>query len=146
VLRKEVIMVRNWDPFALVPRRMWQWPTLVDEDWVTDNEGMSVYETDEEVVVKAHVSGVPADKVDVSVEGGTITIKAEYKESEEEKKKKKVVYRESKEARYLYTASLPSPVKANQASADVKDGVVTVSLPKKEEARPQKIMVKTQEK
>lgn len=134
----------RWDP--ILPRGFARWPSVLDEDWSTDQEGLTVFETDNDVVVKAQVAGVPADKVDVSVEGGTVTIKAEYKETEEEKKQKKVVYRQAREARYLYTASLPSPVKAQAARADVKNGVVTVTLPKKEEAKPQKIQVKAKEK
>lgn len=136
------------DPFALFPRWTWRWPTLWEEEewWPEEREGLTVYETDDEVVVKAIVAGVPADKVDVSIEGGTLTIKAEYEETEEEKKKKKVVYRQARKARYLYTTSMPCPVKADKAEAVVEDGVVTVTVPKEEVAKPKKIKVKAKSK
>ena len=52
---------------------------------------LRVYETDNNVIVEANVAGVPEDNIDVSVEGGTVTIKAEYQETDETKKRKKVV-------------------------------------------------------
>lgn len=107
---------------------------------------LTVYETDDDVIVKANVAGVPADKVDVSIEGGTVTVKAEHEESEEEKKRKKVVYREARKARYLYTTSIPCPVKADKAEAVVQDGVVTVTVPKEEMAKPKKIKAKAKSK
>jgi len=121
---------------------MWQIPTVFDNDWVeTLDQGLSVYETDDNVVIEANVAGVPEENIDVSVEGGTITIKAEYTETEEEKNKKKIVYRRAREARYLYTASLPTAVDANKAKAEVKNGVLCLTFPKKEEAKPKKITV-----
>jgi len=64
-----------------------------------------------------------------------VTIKAEHEESKEEKKKKKVVYREGRLAKYLYTTSIPCPVQANKAKAEVENGVVTVTIPKSAEAK-----------
>ena len=134
----------RWDPWAMLPRFWSRWPTLWDEEeWVTElTEGLTVYETDDEVVIKANVAGVPADKVDVSIEGGVVTIKAEHEESEEEKKKRKIVYKEARKAKYLYTTSLPCPVKADKAEAEVKDGILTITIPKEETAKPKKIKVK----
>ncbi|MBL7159007.1 Hsp20/alpha crystallin family protein [Candidatus Microgenomates bacterium] len=86
--------------------------------------------------------GIPTDKVDVSFEGGVLTIKAEHEETEEEKKKKKTVYREARRARYYYTTSVPCPVKSDKIDAEVKDGVVTVILPKAEGVKPRKIKVR----
>jgi HSP20 family protein len=122
-------------------------PGMLDEDWLESSEqGLTVYETDNEVIVEANVAGVPEDKVDVSVEGGTVTIKAEFEETEEEKKKKKVVYRQSRQAKYLYSTSLPCPVKADKADAEVSNGILKLTLPKAEEVKPKKITVKAGKK
>jgi HSP20 family protein len=131
-----------------VPRSFWRWPSLWDEDdWLIDiNQGLSVYETDDNVVVKANIAGVPADKVDVSVEGGVVTIKAEHQETEEEKKKKKAIYREAREAKYLYTTTIPCPIKADKAVAEVENGVLVLTLPKEEQAKPKKVKVKAKSK
>lgn len=140
--------IMKWrDPFSVFPR--WtRLPGLLEEEewWPETGEGLTVYETDNNVVVEANVAGVPADEVDVSIEGGTMTIKAEHEETKEEKRKKKVVYRQAKKARYLYTTSMPCPVKSDKAKAEVEDGVVTVTVPKKEEAKPKKVKVKAKSK
>ena len=133
----------RWDPFSL-SKGLRAFPTIFEDDWFESaDQGLSVYETDDEVVIEANVAGVPEDKVDVSIEGGTVTVKAEYEETEEEKKKKKVVYRQSRQAKYLYTTSLPCPVKADEAEAEVVNGILKLVLPKAEEVKPKKIKVKT---
>ena len=141
-------IVRWKDPFGISPRWTWRLPSLWEDEewWPETKEGLTVYETDHEVIVKANVAGVPADKVDVSIEGGVVTIKAEHEETEEEKKKKKVIYRQARKARYLYTASLPCPVKVDKAEAVVQDGVITITVSKAEAAKPKKIKVKAKSK
>jgi HSP20 family protein len=139
-------IIKWQDPFALMPRA--SWPNFwTDEDfWPEEREGLTVYEEDKQIVAKANVPGIPADKVEVSFEDGVLTIKAEHRESEEEKKKKKTVYRQAREARYFYSTAVPCPVKADQIDAEVKDGVITVTLPKAEGAKPKKIKVRAAEK
>ena len=133
--------IQKWDPM-LLPRSWFQLPSLLEEEWDTSSQGLTVYETDDEVVIEANVAGVPEEEVDISVEGGTVTIKAEHVETEEEKKKKKVVYRQARAARYLYTINLPTVVDANKAEAKLKNGILILVLPKKEEVKPKKITVK----
>lgn len=118
-----------------------RWGGVLDEDWTEENRDMTVYETDNELIVKANVAGVPVDNVDVSIESGVITIKADHQETEEEKKKRKVVYREARRAQYVYTTNIPCPVKAEEAKAEVTDGVLTLTLPKAPEAKLKKIKV-----
>ena len=112
------------------------WPTVK----VTD--GLDVYETDKDVVVKAAVPGIPADKVDVTFEDGVLRIKAETRDTDEEKKARKVVYRQQKMSFFDYTATLPRAVDGNKISAEVNDGVVTIKAPIAETAKPKKIAVK----
>lgn len=133
----------RWNPFLSTNRPYW--PSFIDDDdWMeTQNEGLSVYETDNELVVKAHIAGIPENKADVSIEGGVITIKAEHEETDEEKSKKKVVYKEARKTQYLYTAQIPCPVEADKAEAVVENGVVTITIPKAAEAKPKKIQVKS---
>jgi HSP20 family protein len=138
-------IVRRRDPFSLFPR--WAWPAVwEEEDFIPEGRDLTLYETDDDVVVEANVAGVPASQVDVSLEGGTVTIKAEHEESEEKRKKKKAVYRQARAARYYYTASMPCPVKADQAKAEIRNGILTVTVPKEEKAKPKKVKVKAQEK
>lgn len=115
-----------------------------DEDnWpaTTVNEGLDVYETDDNVIVKAAVPGIPSDKVDVTFEDGVLRISGRVEENEEEKKKKKVVYKEQKVRSFDYTTTLPRAVKSEEIRADVEDGVVTVTAPIAGEAKARKISV-----
>jgi HSP20 family protein len=124
-------------------------PMLEDEEnWpaMKVTEGLDVYETDKDVVVKAAVPGIPADKVEVTFEDGVLRIKAEVEETDEDKKAKKVVYRQQKMSYFDYTTTLPRAVDGGKISAEVSDGVVTVKAPIAEAAKPKKIAVKAKEK
>jgi len=135
----------RWEP--TFPRWFWRWPSLweEEEEWpeLTVTEGLDVYETENEVVVKAAVPGVPADKVEVTFEDGVLRIRGKVEETEEEKKRKKVVYRAQRMAAFDYTTTLPRAVSSEKIQAEVKDGVVTVKAPIAAQAKPKKITVKT---
>lgn len=140
--------VIKWDPFTS-PRIFSRWPRIFDEtEWpeIAVTDGLDVYETENEVIVEAAVPGVPADKVDISFEDGVLRITAQVEETEEEKKKKKVVYRQQKMSTFDYTTTLPRAVDGGKISAVVDDGVVTVTAPIAQEAKPKKIAVKTKAK
>ncbi len=116
-----------------------------EDNWpqIRVTEGLDVYETDSDVVVKAAVPGIPADKVDVTFEDGVLRIKAKTEETKEEKERKKVVYRQQRMSYFDYTTTLPRAVDGDRISAEVNDGVVTVKAPIAETAKPKKIAVQT---
>ena len=132
----------KWEP--ILPR-WWRMPWLDEEDWIEYEEGLNVYETDDELVIEAYVPGVSEDEIDVSIEDNVIRIKAEHKE-DKEKKKKKVVYRQTAQASYFYSTTIPCPVKTDKAEAVLENGVLKITLPKAEEAKPKKIAVKAKAK
>ena len=134
--------VVRWEP--LLPRLLKHWPWPEEEllEWAENEDGLNLYETEGEVVVEAYVPGVSEKEIEISLDNNVITIKAEHKETEEEKKKKKVVYRRAARAAYLYTATIPCPVETDKAKAELKNGVLKITLPKVEEAKPKKIPVK----
>ncbi|GAB4218679.1 MAG: Hsp20/alpha crystallin family protein [Candidatus Microgenomates bacterium] len=134
----------RFDPFTrsfLKP--FFSWEDEEDLPELTMTEGLDVYEEDDQVVVKAAVPGVPADKVDVTFEDGVLHIRAKIEEKKEEKEKKRVVYRMDRVASFDYTTTLPRPVDEKTLEAKVENGVVTVSAKIAEAAKPKKIPVKT---
>lgn len=125
------------DPF----RSIFSFPRWIDElDDASLQRGLKIHEGEKNIYVEAVVAGVPSENVDVEIEDGVVTIKAEVKDEE----KKKDEYRSSS-YRYYYTCAL-SGGKWDRANADVKHGVVMITVPKEEAARPRKIKVKTLDK
>lgn len=128
----------RWDPMSSVLR----WPNIWDEeDWGVSptSDNLDVYETNDEVVVKASVAGVDPDKVDITFEKGILTVTAR---EEEEAKDGKKFYRKSSRS-YAYRVAVPGNIDlAQEPEAKVNNGVVTVTFRKAEEAKPKKIAVK----
>lgn len=102
---------------------------------------VDMYQTDDEVVVKATVPGISADEVDIQITGDVLTIRGESKQ-EEERKDATYHLREQRYRAFARTLELPAPVVADKAEADVVNGVLTLHLPKAEEAKPKAIKVK----
>ncbi len=121
------------DPF----RSLFAFPRFMDDlDESVMQKGLKIREDDRNIYLEAVVAGVPSDQVDVEVEDGVVTIKAETKDEE----KGKDEYRSSS-YRYYYTCAL-SGGKWDKADAEVKHGVVMVTVPKEEAVRPRKLKVK----
>lgn len=113
-----------------------EWPEL------TMTQGLNVYEEEGSVVIKAAVPGIPENKLEITYEDGVLHISGTVQESEEEKKRKKVVYRKQMISSVDYTTYLPRPIDSDKIEAEVKDGIVTITAPIAEAAKPKKIMVK----
>jgi HSP20 family protein len=103
---------------------------------------VDMYQTDNEVVVKAAIPGVRTDDVQINVTGEVLTIKGEVKEKEEVKEKAYHL-REQRWGMFERTLALPTDVIADKAKAEFENGVLTIMLPKAEEVRPKTISIKT---
>ncbi len=103
---------------------------------------VDMYQTDNEVVVKAAIPGVKADEVQISVTGEVLTIKGETREKEEVKEKAYHI-REQRWGMFERTIALPTDVVADKAKADFENGILTIMLPKAEEVKPKTISIKS---
>jgi HSP20 family protein len=103
---------------------------------------LDMYETDESLVVEASLPGISPDEVDISVVGNTLTIKGEHEEKKEEKEEGKYHFRERRYGAFQRTVALPTDVSADKADASFQNGVLKLTLPKVEEAKPKRIEVK----
>jgi HSP20 family protein len=103
---------------------------------------VDVYETDNAVIIKAGpIVGVQPENIDVALVGDTLTIKGESK-PDGEVTQDNYLRRERKFGAFTRSVSIPRPVKADQAAASYKDGILTITLPKAEDAPPKVINVK----
>jgi HSP20 family protein len=114
--------ITKWDPFIRLPR----WFEDFDEPV---SRGLKVKETTNSIIAEAVVAGVPGKNVEVHIEDGILTIKAEHST-------------DSSAYQYYYTAALSGGA-WDKAIADIENGVVKVTIPKAEAARPRKITVKS---
>ena len=101
---------------------------------------MDVYETDQNIVMKAELPGVDPKNVEIRVEDGTLYLKGERK-FEKEVKEENYHRVERSYGSFTRSFALPSSVDAEKAAAEYKDGVLTLTLPKKEEAKPKTIKI-----
>ena len=101
---------------------------------------VDVYETDQNVMLKAELPGVDPKNVEIRVEDGTLYLKGERK-FEREVKEEDYHRVERSYGSFSRSFALPSSVAAEKATAEYKDGVLTLTLPKKEEAKPRTIKI-----
>jgi HSP20 family protein len=101
---------------------------------------VDIYETDQHVVLKAELPGVDPKDVEARVEEGTLYLKGERK-FENEVKEENYHRIERSYGSFVRTFSLPSSVDPHKAKAEYKNGVLTLTLPKREEAKPRTIQI-----
>lgn len=114
-------------------------PLSIRDGWSAP--AIDMYQTDDEIVVKASLPGFKADDVQINITGDVLTLRGEMKH-EEEKKEKAWHLREQRSGSFERSVALPTEVVADRANADFENGVLTITLPKAEEAKPKTIMVK----
>jgi HSP20 family protein len=98
-----------------------------------------IFETDQELSLIVEMPGVDKNKVDVSVEDGVLTIEGRLDFSKYEGMQP--VYTEYNIGHYRRSFSLSNKIDQGRISAEMKDGVLTLVLPKPEEAKPRRISV-----
>ena len=102
---------------------------------------VDMYQTNDEVVVKAALPGFKADEVQINVTGDVLTIRGEMKH-QEEKKDKAWHIREQRWGSFERSIGLPTAVVSDRADANFENGILTVTFPKAEEVKPRTITVK----
>ena len=101
---------------------------------------LDVYEDKDNVCVRAELPGMKKEEIDLSLHNGSLSISGERKS--EEKYKDAEVYRSERFfGRFQRTVTLPTPVAVDKVKAAYQDGILTVTLPKSEEAKPKHIDV-----
>jgi HSP20 family protein len=101
---------------------------------------LDVHEDKDNFVVQAELPGMKREEIDVSLHDGALSLSGERKT--EKKYEEAEVYRTERFfGKFQRTVTLPAPVAADKVKAQYKDGVLTITLPKTEEAKPKQIDV-----
>jgi HSP20 family protein len=101
---------------------------------------VDIFETENELVLKADVPDVDMKDIDIRMENGTLALKGERK-FENEKKDKGFHRVERSYGTFARYFTLPDTVQTDKVHADYKNGVLTITLPKKEVAKPRQIKI-----
>lgn len=143
--------MQRWEPFREVMTLRNAMDRLFEDSFVrparvwADMDGnnilpVDVYQTKEDVVVKASLPGFKPEEVDISITGDTLTIKGEHKE-EEETKDEDYLVKECRWGTFSRTMTLPVEIQSEKAEAIFENGVLKLTLPKAEEVKPKQIKV-----
>lgn len=100
---------------------------------------VNIYETDESYVLQAEMPGVTKDGLEVTLEGNTLTFLGRRSD---EGVKGDVLYRESRGANYRRVFELDPAIDTEKVHAEMRQGVLTLTLPKAERVKPRKIEIK----
>jgi len=102
---------------------------------------LEIAETEDALTVRAEVPGFTAKELDIRVEGNRLTIAGKH-ETKEESKKGKTIYSERCAKEILRSVDLPSDVDGTKVNATLKDGVLSIELPKAPHAKSVRIEAK----
>jgi HSP20 family protein len=102
---------------------------------------LDVIENDAEYIVKASVAGFDPEKMEITYDDNTLSIKGEIEEENKDFEEGKYHIRERSFGSFYRSISMPGVIEADAISADSENGILTIRLPKKPETQPKKINV-----
>ncbi len=141
------LMVRepSWKEFSIFSNRR---NRLMDTPREDNNDSLGssrpavdIFDKGGEVVIYAELPGMKKEDIDVRVENNVLTIRGK-KERKEEVKEEGYFRAERTYGSFSRSFSLPTTVEVGKIAADYKDGILTLRLPKAEEAKPRQIEIK----
>jgi HSP20 family protein len=98
-------------------------------------------ETENEYIVQASLPGIKPEDVKISVHNNVLSIEGERKEEQERKEGERVLFRELSYGPFSRAFSLPAPVDADGARAEFQHGMLKLTIPKAEAAKPKQIKI-----
>ncbi len=141
----------RWDPRRDIVTLREAMNTLLEDSFVRPRAGLlaftgaipvDVKETPDEFVVSIPLPGIEPGDVEISVLGDSLRVAGEFKDREPEDSR--WLLRERRFGQFERSIALPTAVSADQATADFDAGILTIHLPKAEQARPKTIPVRAQ--
>ncbi len=115
-----------------------------NEEWLNDFEGqlnIDMYQTKDNVIIKSTIAGVRPEDIDITVANDMVTIKGSRKK-EENIAQDDYFYQECYWGNFSRSVIIPVDIDSEQIEADLKDGILTVIIPKAAKAKTKKVKVK----
>mgnify|MGYP001588451294 CR=1 FL=1 len=115
-------------------------------DFMEEAEGqltVDVYQTSNEIVIQSTVAGIMPDDLDIAITNESVTIKGK-REKNEKIKDEDYFYQECYWGKFARTIILPQEINPEEATAGMKNGVLTIRLPKLDREKTKKLKVKTE--
>ena len=143
--------VARWDPFREMMSLRQAMDRLFEDGFQTGalypaveagTIPVDMYQTDNDLVVKAPLPGVKPEQVEITITGDTLTIRGESR-ADQEIKRENYFRQERRYGSFARSLTIPVPVQAEKAEATFEHGVLTLTLPKAAEARPRQIKVRS---
>jgi HSP20 family protein len=141
--------ITRWQPYNELVSMRREMDRLFDDFFASPlsvSEALSqptvdMLQTDDDIIVKATMPGLDPEDLDIQITGDTLTLRGETK-AEDEVTEAKYHMRERRYTSFSRSLRLPTLVVADKAEAEMKNGVLTLTLPKAEEVKPKAISVK----
>lgn len=113
-------------------------------NWTPEYEGqlaIDVYQTDSDIVIKSTIAGVNPEDIDVTIDNDMVTIRGERK-NDVQVAEENYYYQECYWGSFSRSVILPCDIETDKASAELKNGILTIYLPKVNKSRTKKVTVK----
>jgi HSP20 family protein len=148
LIRYQFPHLSSWSSFDRLASLRDEVNRLFDFSWPSRDTGLfsgwspalDVFDDKDSLVVKVELPGLKKEEINLSLHEGVLTISGERKR-ETEKKEGQTFRSERYFGKFQRSVTLPTAVDGNKVSAAYKDGILTVELPKAEEAKPKQIAV-----
>jgi len=139
----------RWEPVHEMMTLREAMDRLFDEAFtrpISSGSGMEMpaidlFQTDNDVVVKAAVPGLSADDINISLTADVLTLKGDYKQ-EDDVKDAQYHIREHRHGMFERSIMLPASVQPEKAKAEFEKGILSITLPKTESVKPKTVNIK----
>ena len=148
LIRYQFPQLSNWSSFDRLNSLRDEMNRLFDFSWPSRDSGLfsgwspalDVFDDKDDLVVKVELPGMKKDEIGLTLHDGVLTISGERK-MEHERKEGETFRSERYFGKFQRSITLPAAVDARKVKASYKDGVLSIDLPKAEEAKPKQIPV-----
>ena len=130
------------------PNNLFDWDGLLDNFftdmpvWNARTPAVDVREAEDEYLMEAELPGLTDKDIELNIEDNILTLSSKKEQNKEEKENGYLI-RERRKHEFARTFVLPKDVDREKIKGEFKDGLLVVSIPKKPEAKPRKIDVKS---